>query len=463
MCRATYILLGTIIILSNLVGVAKAEAMPDIFLTELQTGSADSGSQEFIELYNNSDTDIDFGDSAHQGQASWQLQYFSSTKITQADFTWEDTEPTGSLVLSGAIAAHSYYLISTAPDGTVYAPGGVSPDQTYDSSHFASTAGGVQLIDVADEAVTVHDHVGWSNQDSSADDIYDPPQADGSLQRTVDDEANYSDTSGNLYPWVASSTISPAASWQAPPPEEDPPVDDTDQTPLNDGPETLEITELLPNPASPASDTTDEFVEIHNYGGQTVGLAGFTIQTGMTYAYSHTLLDGTVAPNGYAIFTSGETSLSLSNNAGQARLLNPAGQAIDETAAYDEADAGLAWALIGDNWQWTTTPTPGVLNVLHAPVPKTKTKKVKTAKTKKRAKKSSKTAKGILGTSESGGGGGTVNDQAPVLHPAVLAGVGGAALLYGAYEYRTDLANRLYQLRRYRAARRAARAAAKGA
>jgi hypothetical protein len=44
------------------------------------------------------------------------------------------------------------------------------------------------------------------------------------------------------------------------------------------------------------------------------------------------------------------------------------------------------------------------------------------------------------------------------VHPLVLAGVGGLAVAYAIYEYRHDLANRLFQLRGYFAARRSHRA-----
>lgn len=465
MRRAVYVLLGTIIILPSLIGKARASAAPDIFLTEIQTGSSDSASQEFIELYNNTDETIDFGDIANGGQTVWQLQYFSSTSVGQPDFSWQN-EPSGSIELTGAIPAHDYYILSSAPDGVGYWPGDVEPDQTYSSPHLASTAGGLQLVDVAGDTITAHDNIAWSDSDARSSEQYEPPKAGGSLQRMVDDDNNYLDDNGDLYAWVPATTISPDDNWSSSsePVDQPNPSDGSTDTTSNQGPETLEITELLPNPASPASDATDEFVEIYNYGGQPVNLEGFTIQTGANYSYSYPITNASLASRSYTIFTSGDTPLSLSNSGGQARLLNPAGQVIDETAGYDEADEGEAWALIGQEWQWTATPTPGATNVLHAPVVKTKTKKAKTSKTKKKATKASKAkkAKGILGAASSDGTP-TGGDQAPALHPAVLAGVGGAALLYGAYEYRTDVANRLYQLRRYRAARRAARAAAKGA
>ena len=48
-------------------------------------------------------------------------------------------------------------------------------------------------------------------------------------------------------------------------------------------------------------------------------------------------------------------------------------------------------------------------------------------------------------------------EPAATIHPLVLAGVGGSAVAYAAYEYRHDMANRLEQFRRYFRVRREAR------
>src|SRR5581483_11637400 len=127
------------------------------------------------------------------------------------------------------------------------------------------------------------------------------------------------------------------------------------------------------------------------------------------------------------------------------------------------------WIFIEDSWQWSTTPTPGAANIMTsapASADKAATKKAAVPTAKKAAAKttSPKSKKtGATGTSSNDTTDPSPTDQPPALHPAVLAGVGGAALLYGAYEYKADVANRFYQLRRYRATRRATRAAAKGA
>ncbi len=460
MLRSLRILAVVAVLFPSLISIAHAEAAPGLFITELQTGSANSGSEEFVELYNNTDQAINL-------DALWQIQYFSSTKIMQTGFDWNSTAPTGEIDLTGTVPAHEYFLLGT------YSPDSVAPDQIYDNPHFSNTAGGVQLAMVNDSDTTPVDRVGWSSNDSPPNGLKASPPAGGSLQRQVDETGNYLDPNGNLGPFVPATAASPKEAWQTPPPEDkdtDPEQTGTDQPPVTEQPETISITELLPNPASPATDTNDEYVEIYNYGDELVDLRGFTIQTGLTYAYSYSIPDNTLAPGGYATFTSGDTPLSLANSGGRARLLNPSGQLIYETQPYGVAVEGQAWAVFGDEWQWTTTSTPGAANILTAAAvtaaKKTAApaKKTTTSKAKKTSASSASSKKaGSVAGAQANNGDPNSDDQPPALHPLVLAGVGGGALLYGAYEYRTDVANSLYRLRKYRETRRAARAALKGA
>ncbi len=449
---------------------------PDVFITEIQTASAQAASEEFIEIYNNTDNEIDFADSANQGAKVWKLQYYSSTKVSQSNFSWDSTDPSGAFDLTGRVAAHDYYLISTNTDGDAYAPGGITPDQTYSSSHLADSGGAVRLVDVVDSSTNEHDHAGWSNGSPLLVGFYATPPAGSSLQRTVSSEGNYINPEGTLSPFVQDASITPKAAWQQPAPANpeptstsgDPGVGAGEETPqISDSPETLQLTELLANPASPATDAKDEFVEIYNYGDDPVELTSFTIQTGNTYSYSYTISEGEIGPHSYVVYTSGDTTLSLANSGGKARLLNPDGEVISETSPYSEADEGTAWAFANEIWQWTTTPTPGSANQITSPLSAVAkaaaAKKVsKTAKTTAKPKTSSvkaakSSAAGNGGSDEAG-----TDEQPTSLHPNILAAIGGVALVYGAYEYRQDVANRFHQLRKYRETRRAARAATAG-
>jgi hypothetical protein len=229
----------------------------------------------------------------------------------------------------------------------------------------------------------------------------------------------------------------------------------------------IAITEMLPNPASPQTDENDEFIELYNPTPEPVDLDGYKVQTGTNYTYSYTLDKLSIPATGYLALTSGSTGLTLSNTAGRARLLDPSGAVIYVTDAYEDAAEGAAWALIDGKWQWTGTSTPGGANVYTALALKTakSTTKTTAAKATKAATakkpaasavKAAKTTKPKTTTSTSGSANDGQEAKAPV-HGAVIAGVGGLAVLYGAYEYRNDAANWFEKLRRNRAARRANR------
>jgi hypothetical protein len=224
------------------------------------------------------------------------------------------------------------------------------------------------------------------------------------------------------------------------------------------------INELLPNPADPKTDSEDEFIEIYNSNDQPFDISGFKIQTGTTTLHTYTFPSSTLIPaKSFTTYYSIDTNLSLSNSGGQVRLLDPAGSIISQTEVYPTADDGQAWALADGKWYWTAQPTPGATNIVHQPLlakPYTltsttaKTTTPKTTKTtapKTAATKKTSTPKAATSTKPA--------SKPGSLHPFVLAAVGILALGYAAYEYRHDLHNRLYQLRRYRTVRRTSRLA----
>jgi hypothetical protein len=201
-----------------------------------------------------------------------------------------------------------------------------------------------------------------------------------------------------------------------------------------------QITEILPNPASPQTDSEDEFIEIYNPNSADFDLSGFKLQIGTTTKHNYVIPDGTLIPaNSFKIFFSIDTGLSMSNSGGQARLIDPLGTVLSLTDVYTTAKEGTSWALANGIWYWSATPTPAATNV------------VSQAGTKSASKKSG-SVKGASTTSNTSSPSGPTASPVPataIVHPWTLAGVGTAALLYAGYEYRADLANNLYRLRRY--------------
>ena len=229
-----------------------------------------------------------------------------------------------------------------------------------------------------------------------------------------------------------------------------------------------QVNELLPTPAEPQTDSEDEFIELYNSNDVAFDLTGFKLQTGTTSLHTYTFPAGSsLAPKSFTAFYSIDTSLSLSNSGGQARLLDPAGSTISQSDIYSTAKEGQTWALANGKWYFTTTPTASGANVINQPLSvKALSVGSATAAAKKAATTASKTTatpkvKAASTTASNNQSSAAPAKNASPLHPLVLAGVGAGAVTYAAYEYRNDLRNRLYQLRRYRTARTTARSSAK--
>jgi len=216
----------------------------------------------------------------------------------------------------------------------------------------------------------------------------------------------------------------------------------------------LQLSELLPNTASPQTDANDEFIELYNPNDKTFDLSGFMLQTASaTSSTTHTyhFPAGTfIAPHSFKAFKSAKTHLALNNSGGQVWFVDPLGTTVAKSEPYGKADDGLSWVNAGGKWQWTAQPTPGAENKLATPIAASGSAKLATVNGKKVTAVATGTGT-VAGASTTDGA-----ETAPTatVHPLTLAVVIAAALLYGAYEYRYDLANHYRQFRRNRSLRR---------
>lgn len=247
---------------------------------------------------------------------------------------------------------------------------------------------------------------------------------------------------------------------------EEPPGED----PLpNEGLLSPQLTELLPDPGSGLSDSKDEFIELYNPNDKPFDLSGYIIEVGLTNKVRHIIPEGIIMqPHAYLALFSADTDNGplLVNSGGQVSLLAPQGGLLSQTTEYPKAKPDQAWALIDGVWQWTLKPTPNAANIAEAPLAASaasaKTKSA--AKTKKSTSKKStaKTKKAAKDDDKDQGIAAAITKPNDPLHPGVLAAVGVFAVLYGAYEYRHDLANRVRIFRANREARSALGQGAKG-
>lgn len=230
-------------------------------------------------------------------------------------------------------------------------------------------------------------------------------------------------------------------------------------SPANIGLMAPQISELLPNPTGTGNDSTDEFIEIYNPNDKPFDLSGFILQTGLTTLRGYAIPDGTILkPKSFTVFHSEETKLSLSNTSSMVALLDPFTNVISKTDIYEKAKDGLTWAVANKAWSWTSRPTPGMANVIASPATKPSAK----AKSKVPTKQVVGAVKGVSTSADSDTEAAEQEAQVAPVHSWVLAVIIAGALLYGAYEYRHDLANRLHKLRTKLGTRRTARPTAAG-
>lgn len=480
---------------------AEAPVLPsDVIISEVQTGAAAAG-DEFVEIFNASQEEVDI--------TGWQIRYANAgneTTTLLATAAGPDGQPV--LLPPGGYYAFYTASVTITGNGQVYSASLAKTDKTV--ALFEADLPTCQLI-AADAVAWALPTAGATKGEGQPLDSTAINTKEKLLRRFQDAAGNYVDTNNNAFdfvisepgvlatpgagghPVLAEGTVLPevgAGSAFAPvaipdcvvePGETEPPVTPPGESPpsvteppqgtggsgpqpsvpaANIGLKPPLLSEFLPNPAKPQTDKNDEFIELYNSNDKTFDLSGYVLEVGLKTKRRHTIAAGTkIKPKSFLALFSADTKLALSNGGSMVALVDPLGRVLAVSQPYASAKDGQAWVLANGKWQWTTKPTPNALNVVSAPA-------VKSAKTK--AASSTRPSNAAGGT-QSGGSGEEAREleafgaaQSAPLHPGVLALITLSALLYGAYEYRNDMANRIYQFRSNRAARREARKSAKG-
>ncbi len=455
--------------------------LPKLIISEVKIKNDTSGYDEFIEIGNLSSEAVNI----HE----YSIEYFNTSTPAVSQV------PVRSILGTGILPAGQSLVL--AKNKTQIPHSYVLP-----FASLADSGGQLRLVSDAEEVV---DSIAWSSSSSAATYpiVHMPSTA---TTKSITREIIMDSEGAFTYSWQLVSP-SPVSYELLPIPVEPPDTSEEYDDPILTEPEVpvevlpgvevdvpelqpeppvieqsallpLQIIELLPNPTAPLTDAQDEFVEIYNPNAEPVELSGYRLQAGKTYSHSYTFVNEEIPPFGYLVISSGNTNISLANSIGRARLLDATGEVISEAPEYTNSPEGQSWALINDIWQWTASPTPGAANLLILPlaalkkVPSTqpKTVKPKTTARPSASKAASKANAKVAGakTMKTPSNKATKEkDVVPVaatgseppgpLHPSILYSVGALAFAYAVYEYRYDIGNRWYLLKRYFSARRATR------
>lgn len=428
-------------------------ASPSVVISQFKITSSNG---QFITLYNSSGSTLDM--------TKLQIKYYNN-------FDPAKSTSNRTLKLHGTLSSGGYYIVSDDLHDICYRVTIYSM-----SLGLASTSGYIEItyVDPLDTMPVVQDYVAWSKKSQAGAQTLSTNLEASYLRRPTNPQFNPDISTPGSGNWLtvipdpnnscqlisdtsAQTTISTssivASNFNSPPIV----VDNqsialsTDSSlpdyVVNLGLINPSITELLPNPAGTGNDSTDEFVEIYNPNSSNFDLGGFVIQVGTAVHHNYTFPAGTII-NGqkYVAYFSSLSGLALSNSGGQARLIDQTGQIVSETGTYSLAKDGMSWNLNNGLWAWSTSPTPNTANVLVLePAKRSTTKSTNSSKSSISSK--------ISGSDKAQPKPTTLTMPAkPVTSPIhiwTLAMVGGVAILYLAYEYRTDLANQLHKFRRY--------------
>lgn len=269
----------------------------DVLIVEVQTETTASASEEYVIVSNNSSQSIDV--------SGWHLQYFSATAANL-------NTPSRSIALAGTLLPHDTFLAASS---------GYKTDQADISfgAGLAAAGGHIRLVSGSGADEVQHDMVGWGSA------LYPETAAvataaKGQVYTRKSTNGMFIDSDNNASDFTNGSTVTPV-----PAVSEDSSGSDVVPVSFSTIIEPY-ITELLPDPAAPATDASGEFVELYNPNQFPIDLTGYKLQTGNTYSYSYTFKGGSLAPETYQAFYITTTKLTLSNTSGRARLLTRAVQ-----------------------------------------------------------------------------------------------------------------------------------------
>lgn len=416
-------LLAAIFTLVPAVGVLQAaessQDASDLVIRQVYFGSPTDASDEFVIMSNVGSDGIDIGGLVVEYKSATGKSWYEKAKVAS-----------GTVIASG-----EDYVFATKRERN-----------TELDSGFAQSAGNVRIVSSTGEIL---DSLAWGMGDTPEGTAVSAVAAGQALSRKSDTSGQLVDTQSNVADFEAVS-IDIAAEIPSDP-------DPTNPLPVQAGIDAMvEITELFPDPTTPATDSSDEFIELFNAGIETVTLNGWKLRDAAGHS---TPLDGVSLLAGqYLALMSSQTKLSLNNSGDTVALVNPGGEIVMTTPDYGAAKEGLTYGTSDEGWGWLAIPTPNAANsslasqdVTAAAVTKARAKKTTVKSTKKKAKsvkaKTPKLAKTAAASSANSNTDLVDGQTESVPWQWLVAGLGVLAVGYGVYEYRPEITSFFVRLR----------------
>ncbi len=382
-------------------------------------GSPVDATDEFVMIHNASLSSIDISGVAVEYKAATGKSWYEKAKVANG----------------ATIASGEDYVFATKRDRNGELDSG-----------FAQSGGNLRILSSTGELL---DALAWGTGDAPEGTTASAVMAGQVLTRKSDTSGQLIDTQNNVADFEAANIDISTETPSNPDPVNPTPV----STELD---ATVEITELFPDPTAPATDVSDEFIELFNAGPESVQLNGWKLRDAAGHTSS---LDGVSLQSGqYLALMSSLTKISLNNSGDTVALVNPAGETVMTTPDYGAAQEGLTYGSSTEGWGWLATPTPNAANsplasqeVVAAAVTKSKSKKTTVKSAKKKAKvakaKTPKLAKTAAASAASKNTDMVDAQAESVPWVWLVAGIGVLAVGYGVYEYRPEITSFFVRLR----------------
>ncbi len=344
-----------------------AENASHIVISEVQiTGGSGESTNEFVELYNPTDTETSLSD--------WQL-----IKKTGSGSEYVLVDNFTDVI----IPAYSFFLIAH-PVGYL---GEVLPDLFYSTTNSIASNNTIILQDGDGNEI---DKVGLGSSSDFENEAIPNPGSNKSIERKARTDSD-SDTmiEGGLHYFLGNgedsdSNISDFILRPEPEPQnshseieyldivvpelpvDDPGTQEDDAEHENNTEhiiysDTIRITELFPNPKGRDD---HEFIEIQNFGDSPVDLEGWQLgdESSRLYTISSSDFLSTVIESGeYMVIEKEISGISLNNTSDSAMVYQP-NEVLLDSVSYTDCQEAQSYSLVDETWEWTDSISPGNVN-----------------------------------------------------------------------------------------------------
>ena len=310
----------------------KASYISSVVVNEIAwMGTEASYSDEWIELYNNTDLAISLD--------GWSLKAV-------------DGNP--EINLTGTIPGKGFYLLERTDDTTIPS---ITADQIYTGA-LSNKGEYLRLFDGENNLIDeVNCSDGWFVGDNSTKQTMERknPQLSGNNSGNWQNSQNPGGT-----PKARNSDKLEESQF---PQTENEKVAEVNPLQIIAYPSGVVFNEILPSPEGP--DKKEEWIEILNKNDFEVDLSKWKVSDSIGTTNTYIFPDGIkIKAKGYLILSRVETKITLNNSGDGLSLIQPNDNLID-SVAYKKSLLGQSYSLTDSGWVWTSSLTPGSINILN--------------------------------------------------------------------------------------------------